>query len=93
MGAHYCPGRDALSRLVELRGDRELFLDEESCAVIRGYIFRDLVSLPRISFRTKIILAAVAATSLAATTYGVVMSAELFLSFGLTVLLISFGNL
>lgn len=91
MAAGDCPGRDALSRLVELREDRELFLDEECCAVIRGYIFRDLVSLPGTSLRAKIILAAVLGASLAAAAYGVAMLAAFPLGAGLVGLLIAFG--
>lgn len=91
MAADDCPGRDALRRLVELREDRELFLDEGSCAVIRGYIFRDLVSLPRTSLRAKIILAAVVAASLAAAAYGVAVLSVFRLGSGLVGLLIAFG--
>lgn len=89
MAADDCPGRDALNRLVELRSDRELFLDEESCAVIRGYIFQNLVALPRTSLAQKIVFSALVAASLSATVYGVVTSAELFLSYGLTGLAIA----
>lgn len=91
VAADDCPGRDALNRLVELRSDRELFLDEESCAVIRGYIFQNLATLPRTSLAQKIVFSALVAVSLSATVYGVVTSAELFLSFGLTGFAIAFA--
>ena len=92
MAANDCPGRDALRRLVELREDRELFLDEESCGVIRGYILRDLVALPHTSRPAKIGFAVFAVASLAATAYGLKTPALIILNVGAVGLPFSVGT-
>lgn len=88
MSTDDCPGRESLRRLVELRGDRELFLDEKSFVEIRADILRELVTLPRISLTMKFALIGSLAASIAATAYGVAMLEQLPLNFGLIGILV-----
>lgn len=89
MAADDRAGRDALRRLVELRGDRESFLDDKSFVAIRTSILRDLVTLPRTPLALKIAFAVFAIASLVATAYGTATITIPYLYAGLVGLVVS----